>query len=45
VEDEEGEGESGGDPKNGGGDGGGVGLRRALAARVDEFQPEKDEDE
>ena len=45
VEDEEGESESGGDPEDGGGDGGGVDLCRALAAHVDELHPEKNEDE
>ncbi len=45
AEDEEGEGESGADPEEGGGDGGGMDLRRAMAADVNEFDREEGEDE
>ena len=45
VVDEEGEGERGGDPEYRRGDGGGVNFCRALAAHVDEFSPQEDEDE
>jgi len=45
MEDEEGEGKSGGDPENGGGDRGGVGSCGALAACVDKLDREEREDE
>ena len=45
MEEEEGEGDGGSDPEYSGGDGGGVRPGRALAACIDEFHPEEDEDE
>src|SRR5271154_3700062 len=45
MKDKEGEGESSGDPENGGGDGGGVDLCRTLAARVHKLHREEGENE
>jgi hypothetical protein len=45
VEDEDGEGEGGCDPEDGGGDGSGVGLCSSLTARVEELHPKQGKDE